>query len=153
MFKHPIQWIIMLFCFWWSFSIFLALIPAIWYPHNRDDNWNIFCIWKLLSNIKMIFRSWLPEYEYRSTLKIVNSFQIILMWKTLIEMFYLNSTLNFGIPPVLVFQLEVYYMVDRLLAGLTAQQEGTTGRWYSNLYPLLHYLLSMYPFISEMLLC
>ena len=101
----------------------------------------------------MTFRSWLPEYEYRSTLKIVNSFQIILMWKTLIEMFYLNSTLNFGIPPVLVFQLEVYYMVDRLLAGLTAQQEGTTGRWYSNLYPLLHYLLSMYPFISEMLLC
>ena len=26
-----------------------------------------------------------------------------------LEMFYLNSTLNFGIPPVLVFQLEVYY--------------------------------------------
>ena len=38
---------------------------------------------------------------------------------TLLEMFYLNSTLNFGIPPVLVFQLEVYYMVDRLLTGLT----------------------------------
>ena len=37
-----------------------------------------------------------------------------------IEMFYLNSTLNFGIPPVLVFQLEVYYKVDRLLTGLTA---------------------------------
>ena len=29
-----------------------------------------------------------------------------------VEMFYLNSTLNFGIPPVLVFQLEVYYQVD-----------------------------------------
>ena len=42
-------------------------------------------------------------------------------------MFYLNSTLNFGIPPVLVFQLEVYYKVDRLLAGLTAQQKGTTS--------------------------
>ena len=40
-----------------------------------------------------------------------------------IEMFYLNSTLNFGIPPVLVFQLEVYYYkVERLLTGLTAQQ-------------------------------
>ena len=26
-----------------------------------------------------------------------------------IELFYLNSTLNFGIPTVLVFQLEVYY--------------------------------------------
>ena len=49
-----------------------------------------------------------------------------------IEMFYLNSTLNFGIPPVLVFQLEVYYKVDRLLTGLTAQQKGTTARWYSN---------------------
>ena len=49
-----------------------------------------------------------------------------------LEMFYLNSTLNFGIPPVLVFQLEVYYKVDRLLTGLTAQQKGTTARWYSN---------------------
>ena len=47
-------------------------------------------------------------------------------------MFYLNSTLNFGIPPVLVFQLEVYYKVDRLQTGLTAQQKGTTARWYSN---------------------
>ena len=47
-------------------------------------------------------------------------------------MFYLNSTLNFGIPPVLVFQLEVYYKVDRLPTGLTAQQKCTTTRWYSN---------------------
>ena len=47
-------------------------------------------------------------------------------------MFYLNSTLNFGIPPVLVFQLEVYYKVDRPLTGLTAQQKGTTAQWYSN---------------------
>ena len=30
-------------------------------------------------------------------------------------MFYLNSTFNFGIPPVFVFQLEVYYKLDRLL--------------------------------------
>ena len=37
-----------------------------------------------------------------------------------LEMFYLHSILNFGIPPVLVFQLEVYYKVDRLLTGLTA---------------------------------
>ena len=44
-----------------------------------------------------------------------------------IEMFYLNSTLYFGIPPVLVFQLEVYYKVDRLLSGLTAQPKGTTA--------------------------
>ena len=48
-------------------------------------------------------------------------------------MFYLNSTLNFGILEYyLVFQLEVYYKVDRLLTGLSAQQEGTTARWYSN---------------------
>ena len=47
-------------------------------------------------------------------------------------MFYLIFTSNFGIPPVLVFQLEVYYKVDKLLTGLTAQQKGTTARWYSN---------------------
>ena len=49
-----------------------------------------------------------------------------------LEMFYLNSTLDFGMLSVLVFQLEVYYKVDRLLTGLTAQQKGTTARWYSN---------------------
>ena len=43
------------------------------------------------------------------------------------KIFYLNSTLNFRIPPELVFQLEVYYKVDRLLIGLTAQQKGTTA--------------------------
>ena len=47
-------------------------------------------------------------------------------------MFYLNSTLNFGIPIVFVFQLKVYYKADSLLTGLTAQQKGTTARWYSN---------------------
>ena len=47
-------------------------------------------------------------------------------------MFYLNSTLNFGILKVLVFQLEVYYKVDRLLTGLTTQQKGSTARWCSN---------------------
>ena len=33
---------------------------------------------------------------------------------------------------ILVFQFEVYYKVDRLLTGLTAQQKGTTAQWYSN---------------------
>ena len=47
-------------------------------------------------------------------------------------MFYLNSTLNFGLPQVLIFKLEVYYRVDRLLFGLTAQQKGTTTQWDSN---------------------
>ena len=46
-----------------------------------------------------------------------------------IEMFYLNSTLNFGIPPVVLFQLEIYKL-DILLTGITAQQKGTTARWY-----------------------
>ena len=49
-----------------------------------------------------------------------------------VELFYLNSTLYFGIPTLLVFQLEVYYKVDRLLTGLAAQQKGTTAIWYSN---------------------
>ena len=54
------------------------------------------------------------------------------MKQSQVEMFYLNSTWNFGIPPVLVFQLEVYYKVDRLLTGLTSPQKGTTAWWYSN---------------------
>ena len=54
-----------------------------------------------------------------------------------LEMFYLNSTLDFGIPPILVFQLEDYYKVDRLLTGITAQKKGTTARWYSNKTSLL----------------
>ena len=45
------------------------------------------------------------------------SMKLILM----LEMFYLNSTLIFRITPVLVFQLEVYYKLDRLLTGLTAK--------------------------------
>ena len=65
-------------------------------------------------------------------------------------MFYLNSTLNFGIPPELVFQLEVYYVVDRLLAGLTAKQKGTTARWYSNKTShLLHRILILWLFWGQ----
>ena len=55
-------------------------------------------------------------------------------------MYYLNSTLNFGIPPVLVFQLEDFYKVERLLTGLTAQQKGTSDRWYSNKTSLVEVL-------------
>ena len=43
--------------------------------------------------------------------------------KIAVEMFYLNSTLNFGILQAFVFQLEVYYKVDRLLTVQTAQQK------------------------------
>ena len=67
-------------------------------------------------------------------------------------MFYLNSTLNFGIPPVQVFQLEVNYKVDRLLIGFTAQQKGTTARWYSNktsLYNLFFALCEKKTFVPD----
>ena len=58
-----------------------------------------------------------------------------------IESFFYYSTLNFEILAALVFQLEVYYNVDRLLTGLSAQQIGTTARWYSNNTPLLYTLI------------
>ena len=58
-------------------------------------------------------------------------------------MFYSNSTLNLGIPPILVFQLEVYYKVDGLLSGLSAQQKGTTARWYSNKTSLFRYKICL----------
>ena len=56
-----------------------------------------------------------------------------------LEMFNLNSTLNFGIPPILVFQLEDYYKVDRLLTGPNAQQKEKTAQWYSNKTSLLYH--------------
>ena len=49
------------------------------------------------------------------------------------------STLNFGIPIVFAFQLEVYYKADRILTGLNAQQKGTTARWYSNKTSLIKF--------------
>ena len=55
-----------------------------------------------------------------------------------IELFYLNSTLNFGILAVFVFQLEVYYRADRLQTGLTSQQKGTTAQWNSNKTSIFH---------------
>ena len=59
--------------------------------------------------------------------------QLDLPWVRLkLEMFYLNSTLNFGIPPVLEFQLKVFYKADGLLTDLIAQEKGTIARWYSN---------------------
>ena len=89
-----------------------------------------------------------PEGYYSGTLdvlkKLLQKEGPMALWKgavpvlmrcvffTFIELFYLNSTLNFGIPIVFLFQLEVYYKADRLLTGLSAQQKGTTARWYSN---------------------
>ena len=40
----------------------------------------------------------------------------------------------------MVFQLEVYDKVDRLLSGLIAPQKGTTARWYSNKTSLTTFL-------------
>ena len=37
----------------------------------------------------------------------------------------------------MVFQWAFYYMVDRLLSVLAAQQKRTTARWYSNITSLL----------------
>ena len=48
------------------------------------------------------------------------------IFPVILLLFSLNS-LKFGIPPALVFQLHVYYKVDRLLTGQTAQQKGTTA--------------------------
>ena len=60
----------------------------------------------------------------------------------------MNSTLNFGIPPVLVFLLEVYCKVERLLIGLTAQQKGTTAQWYSNKTSLIAFPLRQQKYAS-----
>ena len=60
------------------------------------------------------------------------SYSIYVLSMLGLEMFYLNSILNFVILPELVFKVVVYYKVDRLLTGLTTQQKGTTARWYSN---------------------
>ena len=49
-----------------------------------------------------------------------------------VESFYYYSTLNFEITAALVFQLEVYYKVDKLLTGLNDQQSVTTARRDSN---------------------
>ena len=40
--------------------------------------------------------------------------------------------MEYRLPTVLVLKLEVYYMVDRLITGLTARQKGTSAQWYSN---------------------
>ena len=61
--------------------------------------------------------------------------------------------LKFWILPVLVSQLEVYYKVDRLPTGLTAQQIGTTARWYLNKTPLLHTQLQTWSYSFYNIYC
>ena len=93
--------------------------------------------------LKLILYSFLTETRFytiqgkiqgicNQITKSLNEENSMSMRKNQIEIFHLNPTLNFGIPPVLVFQWEVYYKVDRLVTGLPAQQKGTTALWYSN---------------------
>ena len=76
-------------------------------------------------------------------------FELKIFRKGTVKVFYLNSTLNFGIPPVLVFQLEVYYKVDRLLSGLTAKQKGTTSlHMLVDFFVRPDHLLSLFYFLQ-----
>ena len=59
--------------------------------------------------------------------------------------FLFEFHLKFGIPPVLVFQIEVYYKVEKFLTGPYAQQKGTTAWWYSNKTSLQTY----YPYTED----
>jgi len=43
-------------------------------------------------------------------------------------MIHLNTTLKYELLPLLLFQLEVYFKVHRLLTGLTAQKSVATNR-------------------------
>ena len=54
-------------------------------------------------------------------------------------------------PVVSISELEGYWKVDRLLAGQTAQQKGTTAWWYSNKIslPNLHLLLISWQNVSR----
>ena len=61
-----------------------------------------------------------------------------------IEMFYLNSTLNFGIPQVLVFQPKVYYKVDRLVLLLNKKEQLLDGVHIKHLYTKLSLFLVVY---------
>ena len=62
---------------------------------------------------------------------------IILIYLAILKMFYLNSTLKFGMPTSIGIPVKVYYKVDSFLTALTAQQKGTTAQWYSNKKSLL----------------
>ena len=55
-----------------------------------------------------------------------------------LEVYLPYSRLLTGIQILLVFQLEV--QVDRLLTGISAQQKGTTARWYSNKISLSYHI-------------
>ena len=56
------------------------------------------------------------------------------------------------IPPlILEFQLEVCFKVYRLLIGLTAQQKGTTSRWFSNKTTLVLAVSSLSRYIGYFL--
>ena len=100
---------------------------------GTNSTWSEQCCQDGVKSIKIWYIFITGDFELRFVTSEYDFFKYIFHCsKFSVEMFYLNSTLNFGIPPVLVFQLEVYYQADRLLTGLTAQKKGTTAQWYSN---------------------
>ena len=112
----------------WYWKIFVVLISK----HFLLDN-PLKLMWQLIALMKMSSQP--VEYP---------NLQICICLIFYLELFYLNFILNFGIPIVFVFQLEVYYKADRLLTGLTAQQKRATARLYSNKTSLTYFLKIMF---------
>ena len=111
----------------WYHTTYIIQLPTTsqWVAYFRFKiliyMWPYFILW----NYAFVFKDQFKNSSFRSLNELnfglgsVKSFDTLhwfilykkkkgLMGKP-IEMFYLNSTFYFGIPPVLVFQLEVYY--------------------------------------------
>ena len=97
------------------------------YSRNPGHSNSMINVNNLMISFSEFWWKYISIHKY--TMKYLKIWFSSMKIKIIVEMFYLNSTLNFGIPPVFVFQLEVCYKVDRLLTGITAQQEGTIARW------------------------
>ena len=65
-----------------------------------------------VTDILRILKTFLVMVEYEDVSKYFCNIFSKMMAVNQLEMFYLNSTF-LGIPPVLGFQLEVYYKVER----------------------------------------
>ena len=76
----------------------------IWNPHNIEILYRSLRLGKPISNLSLKCGSSARWYSMRVLLYTYIQIHYL-------EMLYLNSTLNFGIPPVLVFQLVFYYIV------------------------------------------
>ena len=76
----------------------------------------------IISNVKLLIR-FVKRYLFK------------------IKMFYLNSTLTFGISTVLVFQLKVYYKVDRLLTKVLQKERYFVSEIFTLLFNMERVLL------------